>query len=192
MHRVWMIFDPRRTLLALFAFLFAMALVIHGVLLTTSRFNWLSPGGPARGPDVTGVPDVRPATPTAPSNVAPTATAPAQPAAQPAAPAGLLPASVYFPVNVATLDDSARTAIAGAARFLAGDPTIRAQITGYTDPTGDLAANQELAKQRALAVRDALVAAGLPLDRIVMQPPASVEAGGSPDAARRVEISRVP
>jgi light-harvesting complex 1 alpha chain len=41
MWRLWLLFDPRRTLVALFTFLFALALVIHFILLSTSRFNWL-------------------------------------------------------------------------------------------------------------------------------------------------------
>ncbi len=34
-------FDPRRTLVALFTFLFTLALLIHFILLSTDRFNWL-------------------------------------------------------------------------------------------------------------------------------------------------------
>ena len=41
MWRVWLIFDPRRTLVALFVFLFVLALLIHFILLSTDRFNWL-------------------------------------------------------------------------------------------------------------------------------------------------------
>jgi light-harvesting complex 1 alpha chain len=41
MHKIWMIFDPRRTLVALFAFLFVLALLIHFILLSTARYNWL-------------------------------------------------------------------------------------------------------------------------------------------------------
>jgi light-harvesting complex 1 alpha chain len=41
MWRIWLLFDPRRTLVALFIFLFALALVIHFILLSTDRFNWL-------------------------------------------------------------------------------------------------------------------------------------------------------
>jgi light-harvesting complex 1 alpha chain len=41
MWRMWLLFDPRRTLVALFTFLFALALVIHFILLSTDRFNWL-------------------------------------------------------------------------------------------------------------------------------------------------------
>ncbi|MBN9076109.1 MAG: light-harvesting protein [Rhizobiales bacterium 65-79] len=41
MWRLWLLFDPRRTLIALFLFLFVLALVIHFILLSTNRFNWL-------------------------------------------------------------------------------------------------------------------------------------------------------
>ena len=46
MWKVWLLFDPRRTLVALFTFLFVLALLIHFILLSTDRFNWLE--GPAR------------------------------------------------------------------------------------------------------------------------------------------------
>ena len=41
MWRIWLLFDPRRALVALFVFLFVLALLIHFILLSTSRFNWL-------------------------------------------------------------------------------------------------------------------------------------------------------
>ncbi len=48
MWKMWLLFDPRRTLIALFTFLFALALVIHFILLSTNRFNWLE--GPRAAP----------------------------------------------------------------------------------------------------------------------------------------------
>jgi light-harvesting complex 1 alpha chain len=41
MWRVWLLFDPRRILVALGVFLFVLALLIHFILLSTDRFNWL-------------------------------------------------------------------------------------------------------------------------------------------------------
>jgi len=41
MWRIWQLFDPRRTLIALFTFLFALALLIHFIVLSTDRFNWM-------------------------------------------------------------------------------------------------------------------------------------------------------
>ena len=46
MFRIWLLFDPRRVLVALFIFLFVLALLIHFILLSTDRFNWLE--GPRR------------------------------------------------------------------------------------------------------------------------------------------------
>ena len=41
MWRIWLLFDPRRVLVGLFVFLFVLALLIHFILLSTSRFNWI-------------------------------------------------------------------------------------------------------------------------------------------------------
>ncbi len=49
MYRVWLIFDPRRALVALFIFLFVLALLIHFILLSTDRFNWLEGPHPRVG-----------------------------------------------------------------------------------------------------------------------------------------------
>lgn len=46
MWRIWLLFDPRRVLVAMSVFLFVLALLIHFILLSTSRFNWLE--GPSR------------------------------------------------------------------------------------------------------------------------------------------------
>ncbi len=61
MWKVWLLFDPRRALVALFSFLFVLALVIHFILLSTDRFNWLE--GPR--PTVTGAIEVTTALPLA-------------------------------------------------------------------------------------------------------------------------------
>jgi light-harvesting complex 1 alpha chain len=47
MWRLWLLFDPRRALIGLFAFLFVLAIVIHFILLSTDRFNWLKGHGSA-------------------------------------------------------------------------------------------------------------------------------------------------
>jgi light-harvesting complex 1 alpha chain len=49
MWRIWLLFDPRRTLVALFTFLFVLALLIHFILLSTDRLNWLE-GPPKASP----------------------------------------------------------------------------------------------------------------------------------------------
>ncbi|MFO1035460.1 MAG: light-harvesting antenna LH1, alpha subunit [Geminicoccaceae bacterium] len=47
MWRVWLVFDPRRALVALATFLLFLALLIHFILLSTNRFNWLDGPRPA-------------------------------------------------------------------------------------------------------------------------------------------------
>jgi light-harvesting complex 1 alpha chain len=49
MYKIWLLFDPRRALVALFAFLFVLALIIHFILLSTDRFNWLEGKAPKMG-----------------------------------------------------------------------------------------------------------------------------------------------
>lgn len=50
MYRLWLLFDPRRILVATAAFLFTLALLIHFILLSTERFNWIE--GPTAGAQV--------------------------------------------------------------------------------------------------------------------------------------------
>lgn len=42
MWRIWLLFDPRRTLIVMSVFLMVLALLIHFILLSTPRFNWLN------------------------------------------------------------------------------------------------------------------------------------------------------
>jgi len=41
MWRTWMMFDGRRLLTALAVFLWVLAILIHFILLSTDRYNWL-------------------------------------------------------------------------------------------------------------------------------------------------------
>jgi light-harvesting complex 1 alpha chain len=41
MYKIWLIFDPLRALAAVFGFLAVLALLIHMILLSTDRYNWL-------------------------------------------------------------------------------------------------------------------------------------------------------
>lgn len=60
MWRVWLLFDPRRALIGLFAFLMVLALLIHFILLSTDRFNWIE--GPSAAADGTAAMHFVPAT----------------------------------------------------------------------------------------------------------------------------------
>lgn len=50
MWRIWLLFDPRRALIAMAGFLFTLAIVIHFIVLSTDRFNWIE--GPTASNDV--------------------------------------------------------------------------------------------------------------------------------------------
>jgi light-harvesting complex 1 alpha chain len=41
MWRIWQTFNPQRILSALAVFLFTLAVLIHFILLSTDRYNWL-------------------------------------------------------------------------------------------------------------------------------------------------------
>ena len=51
MWRIWRLFDPLRAMVVQGVFLFALAAMIHLVLLSTNKFNWLD--GPKAGPAAT-------------------------------------------------------------------------------------------------------------------------------------------
>jgi light-harvesting complex 1 alpha chain len=51
---MWLLFDPRRTLVANAVFLFTLAILIHFIVLSTDRFNWLD--GPAATSDAGATP----------------------------------------------------------------------------------------------------------------------------------------
>jgi outer membrane protein OmpA-like peptidoglycan-associated protein len=125
---------------------------------------------------------------TPPKAAASATTAPAAPSA-----AGVgLPAKVYFETGSATLTAVGNATITATASAIKKD-TLKVAVTGYTDKTGDVAKNEELAKNRATAVRDALKAAGVAEGSIELRPPVFVEAGaaGADAEARRVEINKL-
>jgi membrane fusion protein (multidrug efflux system) len=97
-------------------------------------------------------------------------------------------ATVSFATGSATLDGRALEIIQAAAINLktTTQPII---ITGYTDRTGNHAVNANLAKQRAIAVRDALLKAGVPAERLQLKEPLDITGSGTDTDARRVDIT---
>lgn len=59
MWRIWQIFHPQRTLVALAIFLFVLALLIHFILLSTERFNWLQGASTTTAAAAVAAPDTR-------------------------------------------------------------------------------------------------------------------------------------
>ncbi|MEQ1683522.1 MAG: sodium-translocating pyrophosphatase [Burkholderiaceae bacterium] len=93
----------------------------------------------------------------------------------------------YFASGKAELAGGAGAALADVAKGVAAGK--KAVVSGFTDATGDAAKNEELANQRAFAVRDAIKAAGVAEDKIELKKPDTLTASGGNAEARRVEVS---
>ena len=106
---------------------------------------------------------------------------------QPAGP--VAPASLYFEVDRFDLPADAAATLSALVAFLKSNPSAVAVVSGFHDPTGNLEHNLELAKNRALAVRDLLVRQGIVEPRIDLARPVETTGSGSLDEARRVEVS---
>jgi outer membrane protein OmpA-like peptidoglycan-associated protein len=109
----------------------------------------------------------------------------AAPAAAPAAAADMV--KLYFDTGKADLPADAKGKLdAIVAKAKAGGKVV---ISGYHDATGNFEQNQELAKKRAFAVRDAIkAAAGIGDDRFDMKKPEATTGGPDNAEARRVEV----
>ncbi|WP_320409206.1 efflux RND transporter periplasmic adaptor subunit [Piscinibacter gummiphilus] len=105
-----------------------------------------------------------------------------------AAPAGGL-GRVLFAKGSAVLDTRAKATLEQLAATMKASPSLHVTVSGYVDSDGSHAANTTLAKNRAVAVRDALAAAGVQADRIALRPPADIVGGADHDQARRVDIA---
>lgn len=105
--------------------------------------------------------------------------------------AGDLAATLYFGTGASALPADAAPLITAVAQALAAAPARKLVLSGFHDETGDAAKNAELAKQRALSVRTALVAAGVDKARIALRKPEVTTGSGSDQEARRVELRLV-
>lgn len=104
------------------------------------------------------------------------------------APVGEALAKVYFGVGSAVLSEADQAVVGKTLEALAANPSAIVLLSGFHDPSGDAVRNAELARERAVAVRDALVAGGAAADRIKFRKPESTLGGGSDEEGRRVEI----
>jgi K(+)-stimulated pyrophosphate-energized sodium pump len=129
----------------------------------------------------------------------------AAPAAAPAAPVAAAPAAAaaaaegpsvkvengvvkfYFASAQADIAPGAAAALADVIKGVAEGR--KAVVSGFTDASGDPAKNEELAKRRAFAVRDALKAAGVAEDKIELKKPEAITGSGNAAEARRVEVA---
>lgn len=101
---------------------------------------------------------------------------------------------VLFDVDEASLAPVAARNIARIAEFMRSYPERNALIEGHTDSMGEADYNLNLSRERAFAVRDSLVAAGIDASRLSTQgfgetlPVAGNSGAMGRQANRRVEI----
>lgn len=101
---------------------------------------------------------------------------------------------VLFDVNKAQLKPQGERAIQRLAEFMKEYEDRRVRVEGYTDSTGAESYNQELSRERAEAVKQALTDRGIASRRIETQgygeayPVASNDSAGGRQRNRRVEI----
>jgi photosynthetic reaction center cytochrome c subunit len=98
---------------------------------------------------------------------------------------------LFFGVGSAVLEGEQAKGLAQLITTMTAQPATTVTISGYHSAAGELAANQELAKQRAFSVRDALLAAGIAESRVKLDKPLSAEANlaGEDPSSRRVEVT---
>lgn len=98
--------------------------------------------------------------------------------------------SVYFDVGKTDIAPDFTAAVAPVKAWLDANPDDRVQLSGFSDPTGNAAANAELAKGRAQAVAAALAEQGVPAERMdLVKPDDTSDEAVDLSAARRVEIT---
>jgi K(+)-stimulated pyrophosphate-energized sodium pump len=124
----------------------------------------------------------------------PAAAAPA-PAATEASPGAVpvvvvgVPNRVHFDSGSDAISAAGKRIVDGYAQALKQNAGAKVELSGFADPSGDAAKNLELARMRAMTVRDALVGHGVAAERISLVKPADVIVGQERDAdARRVDI----
>ena len=93
----------------------------------------------------------------------------------------------FFASGKAELAAGGNEALADVVKAVAAGK--KAVVSGFHDATGDANKNAELAKQRAFAVRDALIALGVAQDKVELKKPENTQVGGPEAQARRVEVS---
>ncbi len=99
-------------------------------------------------------------------------------------------ARLYFDTGSAQMPANAEDNFRALLATMQAEPASRAVISGFHDASGDAAVNSALSKQRAEAVRDALVAHGIASGRLDLEKPAVSTGGvaGDPEG-RRVEVA---
>jgi outer membrane protein OmpA-like peptidoglycan-associated protein len=95
---------------------------------------------------------------------------------------------IYFELGSDAMPAAAAEVLGKVADAVHAQADKVVLISGYHDDSADPVPNAELAKNRALAVRNALVANGVSPDRLMMDKPIVMTGGADAREARRVEL----
>jgi len=125
-----------------------------------------------------------PAAPVAPQAAAPAPAAATDSGASIKTEGGVV--KFYFASSSAEVPAGSKEALADIVKAVQSGS--RVLVSGYHDATGDPEKNAELAKQRAMAVGQALKVAGVPEDKVELAKPTQTQGDGASAEARRVEV----
>lgn len=95
----------------------------------------------------------------------------------------------YFASGKSDLAAGGKEALADVVKGIKAGQ--KASISGYHDTTGDPAKNAELAKKRAISVRDTLIALGVTENQLELKKPEQAQGSGNNSEARRVEVTLI-
>lgn len=106
--------------------------------------------------------------------------------------AGDIAGTLFFDTGSSALHPDAPVALEAIRAAAQAAPARRLVVSGFHDASGGAVLNHDLAKQRAVVVRDALVAMGIDRARLALRKPESTLGGGFDDPqGRRVEVHLV-
>jgi K(+)-stimulated pyrophosphate-energized sodium pump len=97
-------------------------------------------------------------------------------------------ARILFDSGSAVVPADTTARLSGVLGTLGADPGKRVRVSGFHDASGDAAANEALARQRAEAIQQWLVVNGVAADRITLDKPAQTTGSGDAGEARRVDV----
>ncbi|MBL8412896.1 MAG: sodium-translocating pyrophosphatase [Propionivibrio sp.] len=98
-------------------------------------------------------------------------------------------AKVFFATGSADLPADTGATLAVIVGFAKANPNAKLAVSGFHDPSGNQVVNEEISKNRAKAVYNALKDAGIAEERIELKKPEVTTGSGDSAEARRVEVS---
>jgi outer membrane protein OmpA-like peptidoglycan-associated protein len=169
--------------------LYMWVALLLAALLAILTFMGYGPGGsnckPAAVAEV-----AAPVVAAAPAAVPASAPAPAAAPVAVVVPASAIPAAkVYFDLDKTALPKDVDATLAEVQAYLKANSDAKAKIAGFHDPSGNKAHNEDLAKNRAKAVKTEFTKLGVAEDRLVMEKPMETTGTGDAKEARRVEVT---